>query len=216
MRARSVDLESVVRSRVRQWRMPSVLLTTKNKGSKSYMICDSCAVLPWAPGAKRRCICQGVNLDLGSSDHPQKGFCGVDARPLPNVSFVWDLEQMPWPFPDHCADQILASHLLEHVSPKLTIDFWNELHRIMKSDGQFLMVVPYAGSPGYWQDPSHISGYTEATLAYFCPKHISGLYGIYKPRPWQLHKISSYPLGNLEAVLSPLPEPSPGKGRKVK
>jgi SAM-dependent methyltransferase len=176
--------------------------------------CDTCAHLPWAPTAKPRCICDGVNLDLGSSDHPQRGFLGVDARPLPNVSFVWDLEQIPWPFPDHCADQILASHLLEHIMPKVTIAFWDEMWRVMKPGGQSLIVIPHGESYGYKQDPTHCSPYVEATFAYFCPAHTSGLYNVYKPKPWMLHRINSFPYGNIEVVMSPLPEnPIPSKTR---
>ena len=177
------------------------------------MICESCALLPWAPGAKKRCVCEGVNLDLGSNGTPQKGFLGVDRRAVPGVSFVWDLEMLPWPFPDHCVDQILASHLLEHISPKVTVSFWDEMWRIMKPDGQLLVVVPHGQSYGYMQDPTHCSPYVEATFAYFCPAHVSQLYTIYRPKPWTLHRINSFPMGNIEAVLSPLPDPA-AKGRR--
>jgi ubiquinone/menaquinone biosynthesis C-methylase UbiE len=138
----------------------------------------------------------------------------VDARPLPNVSFLWDLEKLPWPFPSQCVDQILASHLLEHVSPKVTVDFWNEMWRVMKPEGQALIVVPHGQSYGYLQDPSHCSPYVEATFAYFCPAHLSNLYTVYKPKPWTLHRINSNPFGNLEAVLTPLPEQEQKKGRR--
>lgn len=179
------------------------------------MTCPTCTTLPWASHAKQRCICHGCNLDLGSSDHPQRGFLGVDQRDLANVSFVYDLEQLPWPFPDNCADQILCSHLLEHISPKVTIAFWDELWRILKPNGQFLCVVPHGQSYGYLQDPSHLNPYVEASFAYFCPADPSGLYNVYTPKPWTLHGINSSPLHNIETVLSPIKDiPATKKARR--
>ena len=172
----------------------------------NHSVCASCQVLPWAPTAPRRCICHGVNLDLGASDHKQAGFLGVDRRAVKNVDFVWDLEQLPWPFPDNCVDQLLASHLLEHIAPKVTVDFWDEMWRILKPQGQLLVVVPHGHSYGMLQDPTHCSFYVEATFAYFCPAHISRLYEVYQPHPWTLQRINSYPLGNIECNLMPIKE----------
>ncbi len=46
--------------------------------------------------------------------------------------------------------------------------------------------MPYAGSPGFWQDPTHINPISENTLAYFDPMDSSGLWNIYKPKPWKI------------------------------
>src|SRR5215475_1171820 len=132
-------------------------------------VCELCPTLPWAPGAMKRCICHGCNLDLGSSDQPQSGFLGVDVRELPRVSFIWDLTLFPWPFPSDCADQILASHLLEHIPPPVTLLFWDEMWRVLKPEGQLLAVTPHGQSYFYLQDPQHCSPYVEATFSYFCP-----------------------------------------------
>ena len=77
----------------------------------------------------------------------------------------------------------------------------NEIWRVMKKDGQFAFVVPYAGSPGYWQDPTHCNGITEATIYYFDPTHSSRLYDFYKPKPWEIQQLSYHQNGNLECVL---------------
>lgn len=79
----------------------------------------------------------------------------------------------------------------------------DEIWRVLKPHAQFHFVVPYAGSPGFWQDPTHINGITENTLRYFDPLDESGLYQFYEPAPWEWQKeISSYTAeGNMEAVL---------------
>lgn len=81
------------------------------------------------------------------------------------------------------------------------IRFMNEVWRVLKPKGQFAFVVPYAGSVGYWQDPTHINPITEATLAYFDPLDKSGLWNIYKPFPWRIANSSFSMNGNLEVVL---------------
>lgn len=78
----------------------------------------------------------------------------------------------------------------------------DEIWRVLKPGGQFAFVVPYAGSPGFWQDPTHCNGITEATMYYFDPEHESQLYKIYKPKPWKIEMLTFKPEGNLECVLS--------------
>lgn len=84
------------------------------------------------------------------------------------------------------------------------IRFMDEVWRILKPDGEFAMVFPYAGSPGFWQDPSHLNGINEVTWWYFDPEepHLHGdLYTFYRPKPWRI-KMSAYAKGgNMEVVL---------------
>lgn len=144
---------------------------------------------------------QGICLDLGCGEAKQKNFIGLDKRKLPGVDIVWDLEIYPYPLPDECCLTITGSHIIEHIKPWLTIDFFNELWRIMKVGGRLALSTPYAGSYGFWQDPSHTKGFNEASFQYFDP--VYPLYQIYKPKPWQILK--GFPVwqcnGNLEIVM---------------
>ena len=79
--------------------------------------------------------------------------------------------------------------------------FMNEVWRILQKGGRFAFVVPYAGSPGFFQDPTHINPITEATLSYFDPLDRSGLWNIYKPYPWKIVGSSFDIGGNLEVIL---------------
>ena len=58
-----------------------------------------------------------ININLGAADSPMTGFINVDIQDLPGVDVVWDLEKFPWPFPDNCADLLIASQLVEHINP---------------------------------------------------------------------------------------------------
>lgn len=181
----------------------------------------------------------GIKIDIGCGAAKNKGFLGIDYRPLPGVDIVHDLESFPWPLPDECALVAVSSHVVEHINPhhgdsrvlglinlllnkglisekdvELFIGekdpgprfmrFMDEVWRILKPGGEFAMVFPYAGSPGYWQDPTHVNGINEVTFWYFDPEepHLQGdLYTFYRPKPWQI-KMSAYAKGgNMEIVL---------------
>lgn len=148
---------------------------------------------------------QGIKLDIGCGDNKQPGFVGMDIRPGPQVDIVQDLEAFPWPLPDESVSLAVSSHVLEHINPaRFTfVNFMNEVWRIMKPGGRFAIVVPYAGSPGYWQDPTHCNGINELTFHYFDPLSHTGLYGIYRPKPWKIvdGSLTWHAAGNLEVIL---------------
>lgn len=163
--------------------------------------CVDCEKLPWVTGAKKRCLCEGFNLDLGCGPHKQKGYIGTDMRAIPGVDLQFDIEELPWPIPSDSVDKLLCSHVLEHMKPWLVIDILNEMWRVVKEDGQVLIAVPYAGSYGFWQDPTHTKGFVEASWTYFDPDY--ALYNIYKPMPWKIVRCNSSPVHNMEVILEP-------------
>ena len=150
-----------------------------------------------------------VNINLGAGDSPQPGFILVDKIKYPNIDVVCDLEKFPWPFPDECADLLMASQLVEHIKPWLFLDFMAEAWRILKPKGHFMIATPYAGSPGFWQDPTHCAGFNELTWSYFDPLDATSngmLYLNYRPKPWKIIENSWFSNGNLETVLEKRPD----------
>lgn len=145
-----------------------------------------------------------IKIDLGCGSNKQPGFIGVDYRKLAGVDIVQDLEQFPWPLPDGCATLVVAGHVVEHINPAkgTFIKFMNEVWRITKFGGQFMISTPYAGSRGYWSDPTHINGCTIETWGFFDPLHPINTYGIYRPLPWAVQPQSTYRVdGNMEILL---------------
>ena len=57
----------------------------------------------------------GIRLDIGCGENKQEGFVGMDARALPGVDIIHDLEVFPWPLPDDCCLTIVGSHIIEHI-----------------------------------------------------------------------------------------------------
>jgi SAM-dependent methyltransferase len=147
----------------------------------------------------------GIRLDIGCGINKQSGFVGMDIQELEGVDIVHDWNDIPYPLPDESVVTILARHVIEHVPPHDFgfIKFMNELWRIMKPEGQLAIVMPYATSPGMYQDPTHCNFCNEITWCYFDPIALNGaLYQFYKPKPWKLvEEPKFHALGNMEVLL---------------
>ena len=146
----------------------------------------------------------GIKLDIACGENKQgPEWVGIDMRELPGVDIVHDLEEYPWPLPDECVVVAVCSHFVEHVNPARFgfVNFMNELWRVMKPGARVAITTPHGYSPGYLQDPTHCNQVSEATWAYFDPGHPSGLYNIYKPRPWEITDLSWSPVTTVEVVL---------------
>lgn len=82
--------------------------------------------------------------------------------------------------------------------------FMNEVWRVLKVGGEFAMVYPYAGSVGFYQDPTHVNNINENTWEYFdplAPRSQGMLYRIYQPKPWKIKTSVFSKTGNMEVVL---------------
>ena len=144
---------------------------------------------------------KGFCLDIGCGQNKQPQFLGMDKRKLPGVDIVHDLEKFPWPLENESCLTVVGHHIAEHIDPKLTISFFDEIWRVLKVDGQLALSMPYAGSPGDFQDPSHCNHFNQVTFQYFDPDY--PLYQIYKPKPFRIEK--GFPVyqvnGNLEVLM---------------
>ena len=154
----------------------------------------------------------GIILDIGCGPNKQQNSVGMDIRALPGVDIVHDFEEFPWPIKSETVLTAIASHVVEHVNPhKFGFIRWmDEVWRVMVPGGQLAIVTPHGSSQGYLQDPTHCNPCNEATWAYFAPGHASGLYYIYKPKPWQIESLIWSPAANMEVVLRKLVEVSDG------
>jgi len=138
-------------------------------------------------------------LDLGCGANKQPDCIGMDKRKLNGVDVVHDIEETPYPFADETFTRVIMSHVMEHIDPRKAIDVMNEIWRITKVDGILMLAMPYAGSFGHWQDPTHIKPWNEATCHYFDPD--MELWKIYEPSPWKIEANVWRADGNIEIIL---------------
>lgn len=83
-------------------------------------------------------------LNLGCGADIKPGWINCDYVPASGVDHVIDLTR-PLPFPDSSADEIYASHVLEHIPEPLKLLL--ECHRVLKSGGTLIIRVPYGIGP---------------------------------------------------------------------
>jgi hypothetical protein len=140
-------------------------------------------------------IARTLRLDLGCGPNKQPGTFGIDTRSLAGVDLVWDLEEMPWPLPDDLARVVFMTHFWEHISPKKTLPFMAELHRVCQHDAQVLISAPYGTEFRFVQDPTHCNPTNEATFAYWDNLHESGLWHVYQPKVLHLESFEIFPAG---------------------
>lgn len=146
-------------------------------------------------------------VDIGCGKNKQgENWFGIDYRKLPGVDLVQDLEVFPWGVPSESFHTALANHVIEHINPShgIFISFMNEVWRILKPGGEFMIGAPYATSQGMFRDPTHVNFVNEETWSYFDPDdnfYKGGLYNIYSPLPWRIKINTWHNNGNVEVVL---------------
>lgn len=146
---------------------------------------------------------RGVLLDVGCGRSKQPGFVGMDHQALDGVDVVHSWNDFPWPFEDESVLTIVASHVIEHVSP---IDghflrWMDEAWRVLKVGGQMAAAMPYGSSRGQIQDPTHCNPCNEDTWRYFDPEDPSGYWEFYRPKPWQVEQCTMRHNGNMEVLM---------------
>ena len=83
----------------------------------------------------------------------------LDIDPTTNPDFLWDLNDLPYPFEDGSFDEVHAYEVLEHCGSQGDWRFFfaqfQELWRILKPRGRLIFTVPAPHSPWVWGDPGH-------------------------------------------------------------
>ncbi len=70
-----------------------------------------------------------MKLNLGCGKDIKEGYINLDKWALGEVDVVHNLNLFPYPFKDNIFDEILCSHLLEHVNDLIKV--MEELHRML-------------------------------------------------------------------------------------
>ena len=82
-----------------------------------------------------------IKLNLGCGDKILEGYENYDLCPINDKVKKLDLNKLPYPFTDNYADEIIASHILEHLYVPI-YEIMKELHRILKPNGKLIVALP--------------------------------------------------------------------------
>lgn len=116
-----------------------------------------------------------IKLNLGAGEDRKDGYINVDWNDLAKPDVKHNLNQFPYPFENNKFDEVVASHVLEHLDKPFEV--MKELHRILKPGGELIIKVPHF-SRGFTH-AEHAHGFDVSFPMYFNKKFTkSGFYGV--------------------------------------
>jgi SAM-dependent methyltransferase len=92
-------------------------------------------------------------LNLGSGKDYLEGYVNVDNNSHAKADVIHDLNSYPYPFSDSEFDEVLASHVIEHLNDPL--DFLEEIYRIAGNNAKIIIKCPHFSCN--WLHPRHKS-----------------------------------------------------------
>jgi ubiquinone/menaquinone biosynthesis C-methylase UbiE len=134
-----------------------------------------------------------MKLNLGCGSKILDGFTNVDKYNSYKPDIIHDLEIFPYPFDDNSVDEIILSHVLEHIGqvPDIFNNIIKELYRICKNDTLIKIAVPHPRHDDFISDPTHVRPITVLGLS---------LYDKELNKIWEKNNAANSPLGIIHNV----------------
>ncbi len=104
-------------------------------------------------------------LDVGCGIKKFPGSIGIDRNTDTAADIIWDLDKFPWPIESNTFDEARLIHVIEHVGD--VIATMEELHRILKPNGQIVLETPHYTDFSSWCDPTHRWHLNSFSFRYF-------------------------------------------------
>lgn len=129
-----------------------------------------------------------MKLNLGCGSKLLTGYTNVDKFDFYKPDLLHDLEKFPYPFQDNSVDEIILSHVLEHLgqAPETFNNIIKELYRVCKNETIINISVPHPRHDEFISDPTHVRPITVLGLS---------LYNKKLNKKWEEQKASNTPLG---------------------
>jgi SAM-dependent methyltransferase len=109
-----------------------------------------------------------VKLNVGCGRNTLDGWQNIDHAAVPGVDLVAELDdpdKVTLPYPDDVADELLLSHVIEHI--RYPLPLLQELWRVAKDGATMTIRCPYGSSDDAWEDPTHVRPQYLNSFGYF-------------------------------------------------
>jgi hypothetical protein len=99
-----------------------------------------------------------MKLNLGCGNRHLPGYCNIDKFAEASPDLVVDLEDLPWPLATDSADEVVLSHVLEHLGrdSDTFLGIVRELWRVCRNGASVRITVPHPRHHDFLQDPTHV------------------------------------------------------------
>jgi predicted SAM-dependent methyltransferase len=110
-----------------------------------------------------------MRLNLGCGNRKFPGWVNTDKVAACNPDQVVDLESLPWPWPDDSVEEVMLSHVLEHLgqATDVYLGLIKELYRVCRDGAKITVIVPHPRHDHFLNDPTHVRAVTEEGLNMF-------------------------------------------------
>ena len=131
-----------------------------------------------------------LKLNLGCGGKIHEGWVNVDKYDHYPIDVMHDLETFPYPFEDDSCNEILLSHVLEHLGSDTEVfnNIMKELFRVCCHNAEIRIFVPHPRHDNFLSDPTHVRPINE---------HVIALYDKKRNLEWEAIGAANTPLGLL-------------------
>ncbi len=110
-------------------------------------------------------IAQRDTLNLGCGQKHLSGAINLDITPETGPNLVYDLNCLPWPFPEGRFREVLAYDVIEHLDD--VVATMEEIHRICHHGAVVRITVPHFSCANAFTDPTHRHYFGRSSFDYF-------------------------------------------------
>ena len=134
-----------------------------------------------------------LKLNLGCGSKILLGYKNLDKFDYYKPDIVHDLEITPYPFEKNSVDEIILTHVLEHLGqdPEIFNNIVKEFYRICKNKSIIHITVPHPNHDDFISDPTHVRPITVLGLQ---------LYDKVLNKKWEAEKAANTPLALIHNV----------------